>query len=100
MDSVRATYNFMEKSNFRALMPVVGKRRLPFFETPLRTRALEKRYGTAKDFMLAAFDQISLAASFRPRKFLIGLMRSLQKRGVRFFQHNRGSGRSISPTSM
>jgi len=85
MDSVRATYDFMEKSNFRALMPVAGKRRPPFFEL-LSARALEKRYGTAAGFYAGGVID-RFGGSFRPRKFLIGLMRSLQKRGVRFFQH-------------
>jgi glycine/D-amino acid oxidase-like deaminating enzyme len=75
----------MEKSNFRTLMPLAKNRRPPFFEL-LSARALEKRYGTAEGFYAGGVID-RFGGSFRPRKFLIGLMRSLQKRGVRFFQY-------------
>ena len=49
-------------------------------------RRLEGRYGTAEGFYVGGVID-RFGGSFRPRKFLIGLARALQKRGVRFFQH-------------
>ena len=44
-----------------------------------------RRYGTAEGFYAGGVID-RFGGSFRPRKFLIGLARVLQKRGVRFFQ--------------
>ena len=85
MASLRATYGFMEGGNFRALMPTVRGRRPPFFEF-LSARELQRRYGSADGLYVGGVVD-HFGGSFRPRKFLIGLARSLQKRGVRFFQH-------------
>jgi FAD dependent oxidoreductase len=85
MASLRATYGFMAGGNFRALMPPVRGRRPPFFEF-LSARELQQRYGTADGLYVGGVVD-HFGGSFRPRKFLIGLARSLQKRGVRFFQH-------------
>src|SRR5262245_35249569 len=84
MASLHATDGFMEKGNFRALMPLTAGRRPPFFEF-LSARELQRRYGTAEGFYAGGVID-HFGGSFRPRKFLIGLARSLQKRGVRFFQ--------------
>ncbi|HEY7662428.1 MAG TPA: FAD-dependent oxidoreductase [Xanthobacteraceae bacterium] len=83
--SLRAAYQFMEKSNLRALMPPADKRRPPFFEV-LSARQLQKRYGTAEGLYAGGIID-RFGGSFRPRKFLIGLAQALQKRGVRLFQH-------------
>src|SRR5437868_5330151 len=85
MASLRAAYEFMERSNLRALMPQTDKRTPPFFKI-LSARQLEGRYGTATGFYVGGVID-RFGGSFRPRKFLIGLARALQKRGVRFFQH-------------
>jgi gamma-glutamylputrescine oxidase len=84
MASLQAAYDFMEKSNFRAMMPPTEKRRPPFYEL-LSGRQLEKRYGTSDGFYVGGVVD-RFGGSFRPRKFLIGLIRALQKRGVRFCQ--------------
>jgi glycine/D-amino acid oxidase-like deaminating enzyme len=85
MASIRVAYDFMVQSNLRALMPVAAKRRPPFFEL-LSPRQLEQRYGTAEGYYAGGVID-RFGGSFRPRKLLIGLIRALQKRGVRFFQH-------------
>ena len=85
MASLEASYDFMEQSNFRALMPVVGRRHAPFFKR-LSARELQKRCGTAEDFYAGGVIDY-FGGSFHPRKLLNGLARSLQKKGVRFFQH-------------
>jgi len=84
MASVEADYAFMEKSSLRALMPLTENRRPPFFEV-LSAQQLEKRYGTAEGFYAGGVID-RFGGSFRPRKFLLGLARALQKRGVRFFR--------------
>ena len=84
MAGVRADYRFMEASSFRALMPLAESRRPPFFEV-LSARQLQQRYGTAEGYYAGGVID-RFGGSFRPRKFLIGLARVLQKRGVRFFQ--------------
>ena len=83
--SLKASYEFMEKADFRALMPVVGKRRAPFYRL-LTARELAQRCGTAEDFYAGgAIDYFG--GSFRPRKFLLDLARTLQRRGVRIYQN-------------
>ena len=84
LKSLQRTYDFMEKSNFRALMPLVGEQRRPFFKL-LSARQLEARCGTAKDIYAGGVVD-RFGGSFRPRKLLGGLGRALQKRGVRIFQ--------------
>jgi len=84
MAGLRAAYQFMDDSNLRALMPMTDKRRARFFET-LSAAQVQRRYGTAEGFYAGGVVD-RFGGSFRPRKFLIGLARALQKRGVRFFQ--------------
>jgi glycine/D-amino acid oxidase-like deaminating enzyme len=84
MAGLRADYQFMDDSNLRALMPMTDKRRARFFET-LSAAQVQRRYGTAEGFYAGGVVD-RFGGSFRPRKFLIGLARALQKRGVRFFQ--------------
>jgi len=84
MVGLRAAYQFMDDSNLRALMPMTDKRRARFFET-LSAAQVQRRYGTAEGFYVGGVVD-RFGGSFRPRKFLIGLARALQKRGVRFFQ--------------
>ena len=82
--SLQHTYDFMEKSSFRALMPPVGEQRRPFFKL-LSARQLEARCGTAKDIYAGGVID-RFGGSFRPRKLLGGLGRTLERRGVRIFQ--------------
>ena len=84
MAGLRAAYQFMDDSNLRALMPMTDKRRARFFEI-LSAAQIQRRYGTAEGFYAGGVID-RFGGSFRPRKFLIGLARALQKRGVRFFQ--------------
>ena len=84
MAGLRAAYRFMDESNLRALMPMTDKRRARFFEI-LSAAQIQRRYGTAEGFYAGGVID-RFGGSFRPRKFLIGLARALQKRGVRFFQ--------------
>jgi gamma-glutamylputrescine oxidase len=85
LKSLQSSYDFMEKSNFRALMPLSGRQRRPFFKL-LSARQLESRCGTARDvYTGGVLDRFG--GSFRPRKLLGGLGRALQKRGVRIFQN-------------
>ena len=84
LKSLQRTYDFMEKSSFRALMPLVGEQRRPFFKF-LSARQLEARCGTGEDvYAGGVIDRFG--GSFRPRKLLGGLGRALEKRGVRIFQ--------------
>ena len=85
MADLEASYNFMERANLRALMPVVGKRHPPFFQL-LSAHELRQRCGTAEDFYTGGVIDF-FGGSFHPRKLLNGLARALQKRGVRFFQN-------------
>src|SRR5262245_55017727 len=78
------SYDFMEKSSFRALMPLVGKRRRPFFKL-LSARQLEARCGAAKAIYAGGVED-RFGGSFRPRKLVGGLGRALERRGVRIFQ--------------
>ena len=94
MASLRATYEFMEKSSLRALMPADDKTRQPFFKT-LSARQLERRYGTAEGLYCGGVID-RFGGSFRPRKFLIGLARALQKRGVRLFQQTEAQALDFS----
>ena len=84
LTSLQTDYEFMEKSSLRALMPLADNRRPPFFDT-LSARQLARRYGTAEGLYAGGVID-RFGGSFRPRKFLLGLARVLQKRGVRLFQ--------------
>src|SRR5262249_28215593 len=83
--SLQGSYDFMEKSNFRSLMPLLGDQRRPFFKL-LSARQLEARCGVARDVYIGGVVD-HFGGSFRPRKLLGGLGRALQKRGVRIFQN-------------
>jgi gamma-glutamylputrescine oxidase len=82
--SLRSTYDFMESSSLRALMPPAERGRRPFFKI-LTASQLQERYGTTEGFYAGGVID-RFGGSFRPRRFLVGLMRSLQRRGVRFFR--------------
>ena len=84
MAGLESAYKFMEDANFRALMPVVGKRHAPFFQMH-SARELQKTCGTAEDFYAGGVTDF-FGGSFHPRKLLNGLARSLRNKGVRFFQ--------------
>ena len=94
LKSLQRSYNFMEKSSFRALMPLVGEQRRPFFRL-LSARQLEARCGTAKDIYAGGVVD-RFGGSFRPRKLLGGLGRALQKRGVRIFQEAEAEAAELS----
>jgi glycine/D-amino acid oxidase-like deaminating enzyme len=64
--SLQRSYDFMEKISFRALMPLVGEQRRPFFRL-LSARQLEARCGTAKDVYVGGVVD-RFGGSFRPRK--------------------------------
>jgi glycine/D-amino acid oxidase-like deaminating enzyme len=98
MASLETAYQFMERSNLRALMPVADKRRPPFFEV-VSARRLQRRYGTTEGFYAGGVID-RFGGSFRPRKFLIGLARALRKRGVRFFQHTEAQALDFSDHQM
>jgi len=86
LKTLQSSYDFMEKSNFRALMPLLGQQRRPVFKL-LSARQLESRCGIARDvYAGGVLDRFG--GSFRPRKLLGGLGRALQKRGVRIFQNS------------
>ena len=96
--SIQAHYNFMEESNLRALMPLSGKRRPPFFEV-LSATQLHERYGTTPGFYAGGVVD-HFGGSFRPRTLLVGLARALQKRGVRFFQQTEAQALDFSDKVM
>jgi glycine/D-amino acid oxidase-like deaminating enzyme len=91
MASLSASYDFMEKANFRALMPVVGKRRAPFFQL-VSAQDLQQRCGTADGFYADGVIDY-FGGSFHPRKLLNGLARALQKRRAIFSGHRGASAR-------
>ena len=96
--SLADDYDFMEKSNLRSLMPAAGKRRPPFFEM-LSEPQLREGYGTAEGFYAGGvLDRFG--GSFRPRVLLIGLIRALQRRGVRFFQQTEAQALDFSDRDM
>jgi gamma-glutamylputrescine oxidase len=84
MSILEEAYHFMQQSNFRALMPVVGERRPPFFRL-LSARQLQKRCGTDENVYASGVIDY-FGGSFRPRTLLLGLARALQKKGVRLYQ--------------
>jgi gamma-glutamylputrescine oxidase len=94
MAALQGAYLFMERSSLRALMPLVDGRRPPFFNI-LSARQLERRYGTSEGLYAGGIID-RFGGSFRPRKFLIGLARALQKRGVRCFQHTEAQALDFS----
>jgi gamma-glutamylputrescine oxidase len=98
MASLKAAYQFMERSNLRGLMPLTDKHRPPFFEI-LSARQLRRRYGTAEGFYAGGVID-RFGGSFRPRKFLIGLARALRKRGVRFYEHTEAQALDFSDHQM
>src|SRR5262249_42206953 len=73
LKSLQRAYHFMEKSSFRAMMPLVGVQRRPFFKL-LSASQLEGRCGTRKDIYAGGVID-RFGGSFRPRKLLGGLGR-------------------------
>ena len=98
MAGLRAAYQFMDNSNLRALMPITDKRRARFFEI-LSAAQVQRRYGTTEGFYVGGIID-RFGGSFRPRKFLIGLARALQKRGVRFFQGTEAQALDFSESQV
>jgi gamma-glutamylputrescine oxidase len=94
MAGLRAAYQFMDNSNLRALMPMTDKRRAPFYDV-LSAAQVQRRYGTTQGFYAGGVID-RFGGSFRPRKFLIGLARALQRRGVRFFQDTEAQALDFS----
>jgi gamma-glutamylputrescine oxidase len=95
---VKAGYEFMQTSNLSAMMPAARRRRRSFYRA-LSARELHKRCGTAEDFFAGGIVDF-FGGSFRPRKLLHGLARSLSKRGVRFFQHTEAQVLDFSDDHM
>src|SRR5215470_156516 len=98
MADVCSAYRFMEKSNFRALMPPVRGQRPPFFEV-LDAQELAQRTGTADGLYVGGVID-HFGGSFRPRKLLLGLARALAKRGVRFFRETEAQALDFSEGRM
>jgi glycine/D-amino acid oxidase-like deaminating enzyme len=98
MASLEATYSFMEKSNFGAMMTRSQNRRRSFFEL-LSADQFRKRFGTAEGLYAGGVVD-HFGGSFRPRTLLNGLGRSLQKRGVRFFQNTDAQALDFSDDQM
>jgi glycine/D-amino acid oxidase-like deaminating enzyme len=96
VESLQSTYDFMEKSNLRALMPLVGGQPRPFFKL-LSARQLEARCGTVGGLYAGGVID-RFGGSFRPRKLLDGLGRALHKRGVRIFQELEAEAVDIGNT--
>jgi gamma-glutamylputrescine oxidase len=94
MAGLESAYKFMEDANFRALMPVVGMRHAPFFQVH-SARELQKACGTAEDVYAGGVTDF-FGGSFHPRKLLNGLARSLQNKGVRFFQETEAQALDFS----
>jgi gamma-glutamylputrescine oxidase len=95
---LKASYEFMKMSNLSAMMPPAERRQRPFSRT-LSARVFQKRCGTAEDFYAGGIIDF-FGGSFRPRKLLHGLARSLSKRGVRFFQHTEAQALDFSDHQM
>jgi len=98
MANIEASYRFMEKGNFRTMMPAAPQRRQPFYQL-LPTRAFQKRHGTAEGFYAGGVVD-RFGGSFRPRKFLHALGHALQKGGVRFFQNTDAQALDFSDHHM
>ena len=77
-------YDFMQAGNLGVMMPSIDGRRRPFYRT-FSARQFEGRCGTAEGFYAGGIIDY-FGGSFRPRRFLHALARSLHRRGVRFFQ--------------
>src|SRR4029077_9758186 len=95
---LKANYDFMERSNFSAMMSTAQRRRRPFYQF-LSGRQFERRHGTAEGFYAGGVVDY-FGGSFRPRKLLHALARSLQKRGVRFFQDTEAQAIDFSDDYM
>jgi gamma-glutamylputrescine oxidase len=84
LHDLEAGYDFMQASNLGAMMPLVDGRRRRFYRT-LSAPQFQSRCGTAEGLYAGGIVDY-FGGSFRPRRFLHALARSLHKRGVRFFQ--------------
>jgi len=95
---LQASYEFMQASNLGAMMPSAPGRRRPFYRV-LSAQTFRKRCGTAEDVYAGGVIDL-FGGSFRPRKLLHGLARSLSKRGVRFFQDTEAQALDFSDDHM
>jgi gamma-glutamylputrescine oxidase len=98
MASLNAGYEFMKKSNFSPLMPPSQGQRRRFY-LALDARALQERCGTAEGLYAGGIIDF-FGGSFEPRKLLHGLARSLQERGVRFFQNTEAQALDFADDHM
>ena len=98
MGSLKASYDFMKNSNFSAMMPPGQTSRRPFYQD-LDARQFRERCGTAERLYAGGIIDF-FGGSFRPRKLLHGLARSLHKRGVRFFQNTEAQALDFSDDHM
>src|SRR3984893_7509140 len=98
MAGLKASYEFMEKGNFSAMMSPAERHRRPFYQL-LSAGEFHKRHGTTEGFYSGGVVD-RFGGSFRPRKLLHTLARSLQKRGVRFFQNTEAQALDFSDDRM
>lgn len=93
-----ASNDFMQTSNLGAMMPPARTGRQPFYRI-LSASQLQKRCGTAENVYAGGIIDC-FGGSYRPRKLLHGLARSLNKRGVRFFQTTEAQALDFSDSHM
>lgn len=95
---LEAGYDFMQASNLSAMIHPAPTRRRRFYEG-LSARQFQKRCGTAEGLYAGGIIDF-FGGSFRPRRLLHGLARSLSKRGVRFFQDTEAQALDFSDDRM
>jgi glycine/D-amino acid oxidase-like deaminating enzyme len=94
MSDLIASFEFMERSNLRAMMPATQGHRQRFYQL-LSARQFQKRHGTAEGFYVGGVID-RFGGSFRPRHFLHALGHALERRGVRFFQSTEAQALDFS----
>jgi gamma-glutamylputrescine oxidase len=95
---LQASYEFMKMGNLTAMMPPAQRRQRSFYQA-LSARQFQNRCGTAEGFYAGGIIDF-FGGSFRPHKLLHGLARSLNKRGVRFFQNTEAQALDFSDNHM
>jgi gamma-glutamylputrescine oxidase len=96
--SLKASYDFMKTCNLSGISSPARRGQRSLFRA-LSAEQFQKRCGTAEDFYAGGIIDF-VGGSFRPRKFLHGLARSLSERGVRFFQNTEAQALDFSDDSM
>ena len=85
MAGLEASYDFMEDANFRALMPVVGRRHAPFFAR-LSAGQVAAAVWDRRGFLRRRRDRL-FRRQLSSAQIAQRIGAALQKTGVRFFQH-------------